>query len=197
MRYCPHCKMPLPNLYRGKFCKRCKGLLSEALCTECRQVKPIEMFYNDKRSICKRCSAIVNFEANHRWYIKNRVEVRERYRQDTDKALVDWLSRIKRPTKPLTEEQWLFACSYFNKCAVCGKDEITTRWIFVPPQLFGQGSYTKCNVIPVCDDCGATLIKDNFNPFYYMGNMPKGKTRFAGSIDNIVDYLQKVLEDDK
>lgn len=186
----------MPDAYRGRRCRRCKTILDKRICPHCGKLKASTEFYDDDtHPCCKACYVRVNFENHYVNTVLKREAIRAEYRLNADKALVDWLDNIKRPTKLLKEDEWLRACSYFNGCAICGNESIEVRWIFVPPQLFGKGSYTACNVIPVCGKCGEILLKKDLNPFSYMGE--QGINQLKGNINNIVDYLQMILEDDE
>lgn len=195
MRVCLTCNFKMPDSYRGRRCKRCKAVLDKRLCSHCLRLKASTEFYDDDtHPCCKACYTKINFDNYHVNTVLKREAIRAEYKHDTDKALVDWLSRINKPTRLLTETEWHKACSYFNGCAICGDESIEVRWIFVPPQLFGKGSYTACNVIPVCGKCGEVVLKKDLNPFSYMGT--QGIDQLKGNIDHIVDYLQMLLEDD-
>jgi hypothetical protein len=73
----------------------------------------------------------------------------------------DWIKMITslpKPVKPLTEDEWIKACSYFKDCAYCGAQQIEARVLFIPG--YKGGMYSKFNVVPCCEKC-ATSIKNS------------------------------------
>ena len=93
------------------------------------------------------------------------------------------ISKVRKPIKTLTEDEWIRACAHFGSCATCGASSIDARGMFIPFKFGGR--YAAWNIIPLCDKC-ATAIKFQHNPFIrYKPNI----------IDPIVGYLRPILEE--
>ncbi len=100
----------------------------------------------------------VRLNKNKRFYEKSKRVAQQRYE--------DWIELVDGAfTHTLTEEEWLRACDYFDGCALCGSENISTRHYFIP--FKAGGKYTEYNIIPVCEECTLTLKRAK-NPFKYM-----------------------------
>jgi len=74
--------------------------------------------------------------------------------------LENWLYNVSVATEnlhTLTEEEWQEACRYFEGCAFCGSEDISTRGFLIP--FKDGGEYTAWNVLPLCDTCAARSIR--------------------------------------
>ena len=112
----------------------------------------------------------------------------------------DWLGKIKKqPIQPLTEEQWMEACRYFEGCAYCGASEISARSMFI--DYANGGRYCAWNIIPACERC-ETCVKRDINPFKRLDQRINRKAasqakRYGFSLSKlqkIVDYLETKME---
>jgi hypothetical protein len=104
------------------------------------------------------------------------------------------ISKVPKPPKTLTDEEWIAACLHFGKCAVCDNESIDARAFFVA-FAFG-GRYAAWNVIPVCEKC-ALEFRQNQNPFIrYNSRLHYDLKRGLGTtnLNGIVDYLKPILE---
>jgi len=122
------------------------------------------------------------------WVRYNTAEHSQKRQQELD----DWLALCnKQPMQILTEEDWLEACNYFNKCALCTEQEIDVRKFFI--RFEDGGKYTPWNIIPACELC-ATDLRIQHNPFRYLHhkfktNNDRGQTAY-GNIKIITKYLK-------
>lgn len=74
--------------------------------------------------------------------------------------LENWLYNMSVASEnmhTLTEEEWLEACRYFEGCAYCGSEDISTRGFLIP--FKDGGEYAAWNVLPLCDKCGTRSIR--------------------------------------
>lgn len=70
-----------------------------------------------------------------------------------------------------------------NKCAYCGKEEPLTQDHFIP--FSKGGSYTKCNIVPVCFLCNSSKQNQDFTLWY------KSQEFFDdGKMNKVIEYLR-------
>lgn len=77
-----------------------------------------------------------------------------------------WVSNPLLQFKPMTEQEWYKACSYFGGCAFCNNSHIETRQFFIPFKEGGR--YSPWNVFPMCGDCAVRIVPRTTNPFLFM-----------------------------
>jgi hypothetical protein len=122
------------------------------------------------------------YDRDRRFWDTRKEELETRY--NTWKEVI-----AKLPFKPISEQEWLAACSHFGGCAICGDDHIETRQYFIP--FKDGGKYTAYNVFPMCGKC-STHAKRLLNPFTwfdrYYGKGGLNVTKEAG--EKLVAYLE-------
>lgn len=109
----------------------------------------------------------------------------------------DWMTKVSKvELHTLTEEEWLKACRYFGKCALCPSERIDARSFFISFELGGR--YAAWNVLPVCELC-ANDMKRSQNPFiHYTTNQNKARARNnfkTDNFENAVKYLTPLLDE--
>jgi hypothetical protein len=67
--------------------------------------------------------------------------------------------------KPMSENEWLSVCAYFEGCAICGEEHIETRQFLVP--FKDGGRYASWNILPMCEKCSGVAKKYD-NPFRWL-----------------------------
>lgn len=90
---------------------------------------------------------------------------RERANNISEAKYEKWLKLTELHFKPVTEEQWIEACSYFEGCAICGEEHIESRQFFVPFEEGGR--YAAWNIFPMCGKC-STYARKIKNPFKWI-----------------------------
>lgn len=137
---CPKCGHEYPWQVPREYCRFCRTELTRGTCYLCKQ-------YNDRirHGKCQACSNKLNVKSVQRSAARAKSEYAE------------WLEKIKvpKPIVPLSEDDWIRACSYFGGCALCDSDQIDARLLFVPGSR--GGTYTMFNVIPACEKCATAL----------------------------------------
>jgi hypothetical protein len=126
-------------------------------------------------------------------YIKDKRFIDKR-KDEAASKFKDWKVKTDLPFKPLSEQQWLEACSYFDGCAVCGNEHIEIRQFFV--NFKHGGRYTAWNVYPMCGKC-ATYTRQIENPFVWLDkhlstSYAMGMTEQRA--ERLVSYLQSQIE---
>jgi hypothetical protein len=193
---CEGCGWEYPATYTKYRCRWCGTVLKYRLCADCGEFKPM---YN--RSICRQC------------YYARRDAIgpyRNTYKDSpqyiyTLKQYEEWLALISqiKTVHPLTEAQWLEACRYFGKCALCNNETIDTRGFFIPFKAGGR--YANWNILPICEEC-ANDMKISQNPFRtYNGKVQHRFSQFTkpgkrnnwtdDNINKAVAFLRPRLEE--
>lgn len=182
-RKCEGCGWEYPITYTNAKCRFCGSLVEGAKqlrrrCPMCNEIK----LFNTADTYCRSCK-----NEYARVEIAKFVEL-EREWQSIAEALMkysftDRISKIPKPYKFLTEKEWYQTCSYFNGCALCGADEISTRAFFIP--FKDGGRYCAWNVIPLCEECTTRSAKAKVSPFSLRPNKYYNPER----IKIISDYL--------
>lgn len=183
---CEGCGWVYPINYPELRCRFCGTKFKKRFCLACGEYT--EMV--PRRQICKKCNSL---RCHDKKYDDGRFY--RRYLQEANKQFDDWISLIQavpKPYKTLTEDEWINACRYFGKCALCRNEGIDARAYFIAYQLGGK--YTAWNVIPVCEKC-ATSLKIQQNPFIkYNNKVSSALARdSAGILDNITAYLKPII----
>lgn len=188
---CKKCGWEYPREHWELLCKFCREPFTEGCCRACGE------WTEDFRSgLCPKCFR-TNYHKPNPKSQKRNVPAYKKLKRIVNKQYEDWIKwigTIKEPYKTLTQDEWLKVCAHFNKCPICGEDEITTRKLFIPFKYGGR--YCKWNVIPACDKCAhRTFNKVLFISFY---------KKFNGSRDDltkerlkaIMDYLKSTLKEE-
>lgn len=185
-----------------KKCKRCGWEYAidypERLCRFCHLAFDINW--------CVRCGNLAERSYSNIYYCKECcVDLRRAYHyisttvDQSEYAIkfAEWLrliAAVPTPYTMLTEQEWIKACKYFGKCAICTEDEISTRQFFVP--FSSGGRYTAWNIIPVCDLC-ATEKRRTPNPFKMFATEKNFRLAQRG-LDNfprVLKYLKERFEE--
>lgn len=180
---CPTCGHVYPWQVPRSMCRYCKTEFTRGTCYVCREYKD-----HIRHGKCRECSNEINSRSSKRQAANAAQEYAE---------WVNKITSVPKPLKTLTEDDWLYACSYFNGCAICGEDTIDARVLFVPGHR--GGTYTMYNVIPACEKCATahnqTAAYKN-NPFSAL----YGKYTRANRerLETLKKYLQeRLVEYDK
>jgi hypothetical protein len=153
------------------------------------------------RTECRECHNSLRKVFDPRYFYRDDPVVRK-----AEQDYKDWLALIASvptPVKMLTQDQWLEACRYFGKCALCNSENIDTRGFFIPFKLGGR--YTAWNILPVCELC-ANDMRRQLNPFItYNGPLhrkwnhptkPAIRNNYkADNLEKAVAYLKPKLEE--
>ncbi|MNB69350.1 hypothetical protein D3C75_158780 [compost metagenome] len=168
----PECGWEYPLSYEFSKCRFCRYDLDYHKCTDCGTWKHINDFYMKvdgyKYPYCKKCSSVRGnaFKRNNpEWTKAYDQKYAADRRAEAERIYEDWLASTQVPFKPMTEDEWLQACIYFNGCALCGSPHIEARHFFV---LFEKGGrYAPWNMFPVCGACGYSTRRTE-NPFIWI-----------------------------
>lgn len=178
---CEGCGWIYPLTYPERRCRFCGTEFKYRFCAKCGNYERL-----GPSGICRKCESKRVMAARSPEYNVAQVELwRQRNIQRAEHKFDSWLkliAAVPQPLKILTQEEWIAACSHFDRCALCGHSEIAARAFFIAFRFGGR--YAAWNVIPVCEKCATVLKKPN-NPF-----MKYDKEVLA----SIVDYLQPILE---
>lgn len=185
---CEKCGWVFPITFTERKCRWCGTPFKYDICSECGEFK--EIYRQNK---CRECVVMLD--------CKYKAERRFMAKSNATGKLARWLNSIAKVPKPirmLTEEEWLEACRYFGKCAICNNDEITTRAFFVPFSMGGR--YAAWNIIPMCDHC-ATEYKKEQNPFIkynkkLLAKYTRLEKRGLEDINKVFEYLERKLKDE-
>lgn len=181
---CPGCGWEFPENFPARHCKFCGARFTSGFCSTCKQ-------WTDKlHPYDHQCKACVSARS-HRWYVKRKAM--------HARNLEEWLEKIKAiptPYKTLTEAEWNEACRYFNGCAICGRNEIDARHMFI--DFAYGGRYCAWNIIPACEKCETAFV-GNRNPFntfdHTLNTTAKSVTVRLGCnkerLNVILDYLER------
>lgn len=193
---CPKCGWIYPLDYPELRCRFCGTKFNIRRCARCGEIKD-----TSGAKYCKECARELNREKSRRYYKEHNYEsvYYRRIKEQQQKQLSDWLALINRvqpPLKTLTEDEWLTACRYFDKCAFCKTDEISARGFFIPYKMGGR--YAAWNVLPVCEQC-ATVLKRLDNPFtrYARRAITHYSTRHVDKdcLKHVTSYLLPILKE--
>lgn len=175
-RLCKKCGWEFPNSFTKSKCKFCGTEFDYQHCSKCDGWFPLSEFYRYKsgrnkgclNKVCKKCT----FERKRIWdklFPEQNLERVKRFmnerRRVADSRYADWVDMTNIKFKPMTEQQWIEACRYFDGCAICGAEEIEVREFFIPFQQGGR--YTAWNMFPMCGKC-AVHTKSSGNPFIWL-----------------------------
>lgn len=187
---CPHCGFEYPiQMTKLHYCKYCGTALTEGTCSVCGKVT--DHMSKWQPSLCEDCFKVRNRKYQNDKYARHKTRAQELYDA--------WIAKIKRipPTYPrLTEKQWMEVCRYFGGCAMCGKEEVSTRHLWIPAK--DGGRYCDWNVVPLCEDCMITLQKQRsrLDPFIRVestcGSRAIRKESLAAT-KRIMAYLEEKL----
>ena len=178
---CEHCGWEYSINYPEKRCHFCGTIFRYRICSECGLYAAVI----PSGSICKKCKSKRDRSCQTTEQLSaGQARYRAKITKTAETRFNEWTKKIAAvpELKTLTQDEWIAACSYFNKCAVCHKDEIDTRVFFITFSFGGR--YAAWNVIPACEKC-ATALRRRQNPFITMD--PK-------AVEEIVAYLQPILE---
>ena len=104
-----------------------------------------------------------------------------------DELWQEWQKKYAAaPPKVLTEDDWVDACAYFNKCSICGVGNIEEKLLVVPTYLGGK--LYIYNVVPACEVCATRVRRSQrINPI-------KSFYSIAGADTKLVDELFRYLD---
>lgn len=203
---CKGCGWEFPVTHKAKQCRFCGTPIHEHICVECDELKKVHYI----TGVCYDCAKQLKDEkrAANLWRRFERVKKTDytsyhksiaKYIKSLNDKYTRWLEKIDKIPKPykfLTEEQWLETCSFFNGCALCDNEEVTTRGYFIPFKEGGR--YCNWNVIPLCEQC-ATRMNKQPNPFKRTCtrmnktvNTDRGMSK--KKVETIAIYLSKKME---
>jgi hypothetical protein len=175
-RKCPKCNWEFPGCFTKTKCRFCGTFFETQWCLKCQQFKPIENFYWYKTGknagyltrVCKTCNAEIKKEWDELFPEQKRIRANRfvaNKLQQINTKYEEWLDLSKIDFKPMTEDEWLATCAYFDGCAICGCEHIEAREFFVP---FAQGGkYASWNMFPMCGKCAGAVQKYK-NPFRWL-----------------------------
>lgn len=172
-RVCKKCGWEYPPAFKKIHCKFCGGVIGSGYCLACGK-------WTDSivdNGLCSTCNT-----KRHAKYARDSLRrTRAMHKRQYD----EWINAIYNVTdkSTLTESQWLEACKYFNGCAYCGSEEISTRSMFI--MYRDGGRYCAWNILPACAECEANR-RGTENPFVVYD---------LERLKNICNYLKKRLKD--
>jgi len=180
---CEGCGWVYPITHPDKRCRFCGTPFKKRICKLCGQFAEVAKGEN----ICKKCKskkvmASTTPEQALAKLQRHRARVRKK-NEDKFNAWLEMISKVRKPIKTLTEDEWIRACMHFGSCATCESSSIDARGMFIPFKFGGR--YAAWNIIPICDKC-ATALKFQHNPFIRYE---------SGILDPIVEYLHPILEE--
>lgn len=187
-KVCSKCGWEFPVTSKGRNCRFCKTPFLEGFCASCGTYGK----FATGTPHCKKCHSKKTNDPkyNYRKYQKPLEEAEDRFDE--------WLhviSKVPLPARTLTQDEWLEACAYFGKCAVCSSEEIAARSFFVTFKFGGR--YANWNIIPVCEKCATSLVHQQ-NPFIHYHTWLNFNIKKRGvtsdTIKNITAYLRPRLE---
>jgi hypothetical protein len=167
---------------------------------------PTEDFYQYKSGqnkgclsrVCKKCTAKKKYDHDlknpKQKIIRNKRFANKRY-TELEQQYEDWFDKLSIQFKPMTEEQWLETCRYFNGCAICGSEHIETRQFFVPFEEGGK--YAIYNMFPMCGEC-SKHVRITANPFLWL-DKSFGTAKYVLGLteerrQKLVNYLLSQIE---
>ncbi|MNB67576.1 hypothetical protein D3C87_1230790 [compost metagenome] len=194
----PECGWEFPLSYRLSKCRFCGSFLDTFQCFVCHEWKPESEFYRYKaggiRLMCKPCAKINGrkfSDNNKEWRLKYHGDYRAKRQREAEKIYEEWKNTSQLPFKPLTEDQWLEACRYFNGCALCGNPHIEVRQFFLEFQ--NGGRYAPWNVYPTCTDCNPKVRRTE-NPFAWLRSQIRAGKIEKKYYDKLVEYFVVQIE---
>ena len=167
---CSGCGLEIPVVGKHRTCKWCNTPLEKGICRDCGELAKLDIH----TSRCRNCHQAYKFLPH--------LKAKEEAQRAFDNWIAD-INSLPQPYENLTQKQWLAACAYFNKCALCSETEIDTRGFFIPFKYGGK--YCNWNIIPVCESC-SRIWRMHWNPWYRVDT-----TYLAGKWDR--KYLNKVV----
>ena len=188
IKVCPVCGFTFPMLGNACKCYSCGTNWHEGICRLCGK-------YSDNLGRSLMCREHAN--SNEK---KHKQRSYERIRTDYQQWRED-IKTIPQPYSPMSEEDWLRTCRFFDGCAICSSKHIDARYLFVPTK--DGGRYCAWNTIPVCNVCLKLLRNTTLDPFKSIMDMHKnynGLVRFSDKrdvVNKIKGYLYKELEKTK
>lgn len=190
-RTCKGCGWVFPSSYVHIRCKFCKTLFDEQICYICKQLTPTAHCTKSNDTLhcrCRPCSSKERMAIDKKYPEKAKARVVkciEGKIRVANERFAKWVEMSNIYTKPMTQEEWIETCSYFEGCAICGKEHIEAREFFVP--FKNGGKYAPYNMFPLCNSCLQNVkIKDN--PFLWLDNM-LGTAKKIGLTDERAEKL--------
>ena len=208
-RKCSKCGTVFPKSFVALKCSICGTPMEKMVCCKCKQILPRSYFTTRKSGVykgainrrCTPCSKAMK----KKWDDDNPDRKRARntafLERRADKAdedyreMLDALATIE--FKPMSEEQWLKTCSYFEGCAICGNEHIESRKFFL--QFEHGGKYAVWNILPMCWDCGKHTAKLT-NPFKWIDRYIGATTTYGLTHERrarILEYFKLKIEEAK
>jgi len=195
----PECGWEFPLSYNLGKCRFCKSFIDIHQCSDCGEWKYLNNFYiknnGYKDNICKLCRSVRGNafkQENPEWDLQYNRRYHADRRAAANKIYEDWKASTQLPFKPMTEEQWLEACAFFNGCALCGNPHIEARQFFI--HFEDGGRYAPWNMYPVCGTC-ADHKRVTDNPFSWIDKQhfikPERKERL---IEYFIMQIEKVRD---
>lgn len=192
---CKGCGWVYPLITPYATCRFCGRSFTEGICPKCGKYSDdLISGYN----ICRAC--LLAYKRTLPKTPDDPASQRARHAKmckAIDDRFKKWCERLKGiSTHTLTESEWLEACRYFNGCAFCDNEEVSTRGYFI--RFEDGGKYNACNVVPMCEKC-ATEHKIQHNPFRRLNpslnnNLELRRGLSKAKLENVVDYLQAKME---
>lgn len=192
---CKGCGWVYPANYSELRCRFCGTAFTERICRGCGELKTM---CTEGSLLCVECNKqrikqypdYTRSKRNKEYMIREIAKVEARYEA--------WLKRIAAaPFKPLTEEQWIQACRFFEGCALCNNTSIDARGYFIAFKYGGR--YVAWNILPLCEKC-ETDLKVCLNPFRrldrkFNSNVALCRGISVDKMNRAAQYLQDRLEE--
>lgn len=140
---------------------------------------------------CKECDPAyqrLTYKLNPEYDKASVTRYVERLKAEAEQQYEEWMELTNIDFKPLTEKDWLEACSYFGGCAICGNEHIETRHFLLPFKEGGR--YAAWNVFPLCLKC-SVVTKNYKNPFLWLC---RPISRQASKMDLTNEHKQRLIE---
>lgn len=194
-RTCKGCGWVYPSSFNELRCRFCGTAFTERICSSCGELKT--MYYEGsllcvdcKKARLKQYPDYTRDRRSKEYMAREIAKVEARYEA--------WIKLITAaPFKPITEEQWLQACRFFEGCALCDSTSIDARGYFIA--FKNGGRYVAWNILPMCEKC-ETDLKVCLNPFRRLD--PKFNNSLAQcrgistkKLNKAAQYLQDRLEE--
>lgn len=187
-RTCKGCGWVYPASQTGNKCRICGTPFDEVVCRVCGKL----VSSTDRvpgRLLCKPCHN--KEESVHmKTYLT-------KLNKGFDEKFQDWLALIAQVPKnyhPLTEQEWMRACRFFNGCAQCGNESIDARGFFI--KFKDGGRYCDWNIIPLCSKCSADwgLSPNPFKAAWHRDNRARERAR-RDCLQRVEEYLGGILNE--
>lgn len=187
-KVCSKCGWVYPITHNERSCRFCKEPFEKRFCSVC----GLYTILLPNSLMCHDCHNLLLYTFNYKPGLKGQYEAIQYFEE--------WLKLIEavpKPIKTLTEDDWIKACRYFGKCALCNSENIDARVLFIAFNLGGR--YAAWNVLPGCDIC-ATELKREQNPFVryipasYLSRIVKRNDCKKDNLNKVIKYLRPILE---